>query len=538
MLQLALVAGLLSSCASVSTPEGGDRDTVPPKLVGTIPPNQATNVEVHAIKLLFDEYVVTSKLQEQLIITPEPPGEYKLREEGRSITLEFKKDLAANTTYQFDFRDGITDATEHNKPAEAIRLTFSTGTSIDSGAVNGQVRDLLTDQPKADVLVGLWAGPDTVDPRRTAAYYRTFTDSRGQFQLSSIKPGSYRLLAVADRNKNRKYDLTEGVAYRKTHVTVGGKDTLQYVLRLGVADRKAPFVLSRKEESGLVTLQLNEGVTRAEVRQAGNRLPSRVSTQTPRQVQVAGEVGTQLKGATVLLVDSAGNAKIDTLDLSFGHLDENKASKRQPVKGSTRLTTDQDGRYLRVEFSSAVRVKAGAIGYLAQKSAGDTTYKPLGEVILPKQAHLDSSATVLLITLPKPAGAKLTQQLVWDSTAFSTYSGAPVRLAATQLEAASSADPEGKGTITATIQTTLSSYWVDLLDDRFKVVRTLRTPRVLDLRNLEPGTYYLRARLDKNNDNRWQGPDPTLVLEPEPIWFYPQPVQVRANWEQHFEVRF
>ena len=59
---------LLSACAQVVAPTGGDRDLTPPEVMSLVPENQSLNFNANSFTLEFDEYVVLRKLKERIIL--------------------------------------------------------------------------------------------------------------------------------------------------------------------------------------------------------------------------------------------------------------------------------------------------------------------------------------------------------------------------------------------------------------------------------------------------------------------------------------
>ena len=59
------------SCANRGTgPQGGPKDTTPPKLIKCTPENGATNVTTNKINLTFDEIVLVQNTFEKVLISP------------------------------------------------------------------------------------------------------------------------------------------------------------------------------------------------------------------------------------------------------------------------------------------------------------------------------------------------------------------------------------------------------------------------------------------------------------------------------------
>ena len=93
-------------------------------------------------------------------------------------------------------------------------------------------------------------------------------------------------------------------------------------------------------------------------------------------------------------------------------------------------------------------------------------------------------------------------------------------------------DIDPSGVLKGSIQTQVKQYDLQLLDEKYQVVRQLRSPKGrYRFDRLPPGTYRLRVLIDKDGDGRWRGPDPNLRLPPEPVLVLPTPIKLRANFE-------
>ncbi|MCQ2335233.1 MAG: Ig-like domain-containing protein [Paludibacteraceae bacterium] len=78
---------------------------------------------------------------------------------------------------------------------------------------------------------------------------------------------------------------------------------------------------------------------------------------------------------------------------------------------------------------------------------------------------------------------------------------------------------------------------LQLLDEKDKPVRTLRaTAEGVTFRYIKPATYYLRAYEDLNRDSVWTTGDWAKKRQPEPVYYFPQKLTLRANWD--FEETF
>ena len=53
---------------------------------------------------------------------------------------------------------------------------------------------------------------------------------------------------------------------------------------------------------------------------------------------------------------------------------------------------------------------------------------------------------------------------------------------------------------------------------------------------LKPTTYYLRLYIDYNGDGQWTTGDWLQKRQPEPVYYFPSRLKLRANWD--FEENF
>jgi hypothetical protein len=78
---------------------------------------------------------------------------------------------------------------------------------------------------------------------------------------------------------------------------------------------------------------------------------------------------------------------------------------------------------------------------------------------------------------------------------------------------------------------------IQLMDDKDRVVRELpASPEGTTFQYLAPITFYLRLYIDRNGDGEWTTGDWSTKRQPEPIYYYPNKLKLRANWD--FEESF
>lgn len=76
-----------------------------------------------------------------------------------------------------------------------------------------------------------------------------------------------------------------------------------------------------------------------------------------------------------------------------------------------------------------------------------------------------------------------------------------------------------------------------LLDSSDKVVKSVSTTDgTAEFYFLNPSKYYLRIIVDRNENGRWDTGEYDTDLQPEEVYYYPEAIECRANWDlsQHW----
>ena len=93
-----------TGCANIIPPQGGPRDSLPPVLLGSTPPDSTTNFRGSRIELDFDEFVDLREVPQNVIWSPtfETPPEISVK--LRTVSIVFRKEQPEpNTTYTIQF---------------------------------------------------------------------------------------------------------------------------------------------------------------------------------------------------------------------------------------------------------------------------------------------------------------------------------------------------------------------------------------------------------------------------------------------------
>ncbi len=208
----AVAASLLAACASMGRPQGGPRDVDPPVFVNSTPAPGEVNVSRSKISILFDENVQVTDPMSKVVISPAQRTTPLVMAAGRRIDVELRDSMKSNTTYTVEFSDAISDLNEGN-PIDGFSFAFSTGPHIDTLQISGMVLCAENLEPAQGMLVGAYANlSDTAI--MTLPFDRiTKTNQLGQFTIRNLAPGSYRVYAVNDNNRDYHWDRSEDVAF-------------------------------------------------------------------------------------------------------------------------------------------------------------------------------------------------------------------------------------------------------------------------------------------------------------------------------------
>ena len=212
-LSLLLLLLFFSSCANRGIgPQGGPKDTIPPRMVKEQPLNQSVNFHGKKIEITFNEYLQLDNIQQNLLVSPPQQVSPIVKAVGKKVTVEMQEDLIDSTTYTLDFGNAICDYTEKN-PLRGYVFAFSTGDRIDSMEVYGRVANAEDLNPVSGLMVGLQANLhdsafSTLPFTRVAR-----SDSLGEFGIQNLRNGVYRLYALQDQSRDFLYQPGEGLAF-------------------------------------------------------------------------------------------------------------------------------------------------------------------------------------------------------------------------------------------------------------------------------------------------------------------------------------
>ena len=591
---------LLASCANRGQgPQGGPRDSIPPVVMKETPLNGTLNFTGKEIVVQFDEYIQLDDVQKNVLISPPQQTPPEVKAIGKKLSVVFQEDLIDSTTYTLDFGPAICDYNE-KVPLEGYVFSFSTGDVIDSLAISGKLYDAATLNPMPFVIVGIHRNLSDSALSTIPFTRITRTDSEGNFIIHNIHAGTYRLYALNDISRDYIYQPGEALAYADSlivpscrieeHTDTIWKDTLGIDLLTGdtlftrLVDstythqvthfypdslilwcfeeskqrryfqrvfREEQHVFSLVFSAPQDTLPIIRALRPSEVDSLGND-SSWVDFLQHSMLQASFNKDTLTFWLTDSLAigmdsiylqmqykvtDSLYNLvdKTDTVLAVYRHprLSEKarETYERNKRNRKLELKTNASSKF---EIYDTIRVLSAFpidslnddMFHLWQKV--DTILKPMA-VKLEKKDSMGMEVYIMAKLLPEAS-----YQLKIDSAACIDIYGICNDSIETTLKLKSK---EEYSSLTVKLEEFDSLARIQLLNDKDVVIRELpATNDGTKFEYLAPTTYYLRLYIDLDGDGKWTTGDWLLKRQPEPIYYFPKKLKLRANWD--FEENF
>lgn len=508
------------------------RDREGPQLVAVRPAHLSTGQAQPHVVFRFNEYLDRASAANAVFISPLPEVPPQIWVHNRQLHVRFRAPLPPATTGVISIGTGLRDFNEKNPMAEGFTYAFSSGIAIDTGQVRGQLRSafdgsattqlrvLLYDQDS--VAAGYWGRK----PR-----YAADVDSGGAYWLPYLRPGRYRILAVADKDNSYTWNQpTEAIGARPDNDLVLDSTAMGWLadLTTWVPDDTPPRLLSALAlHTHTLTLRFSEplsapptvllGTDTLPAQWAPEGKPELVRLTLPMPIDTA-TLPLQLRALT----DTAGN-RIDTLTALQLEPWQPNPRRKEPAPIVTYAPPATAALPTGLAFLSRLPIgtlRDTAAHVQVRSLEGDSLpwrWVPLGSHtfgIALKLAWGDSVRVTLQPSLPLAGGARLdtTLQFVFLPQA-----------------------PERYGTLQLTLHTQTAPLLLELLNSKGQAVRRMALsatgaiPIVWDW--LQPDTYHLRVVEDTDGSGSWTPPRLLPWRDGERVHRFSTPMPVRASWE-------
>lgn len=543
---------LLSSlrCARQTTPTGGPRDTIPPTLISSIPPNQTTNFKGRTLELTFDEAITLNNPKEQLLVTPSIGKEFELTVRKRTVTLNLNASLKDSTTYTINFRESIQDITEKN-PARNLQIALSTGSYIDSLTIRGNVYRLLRGTAVENATVALYQNKDTFNIFNHTPEYLTITDKSGSFSFQNLRPGTYYIYAFNDKNRNFTVDSrSESYGFQSDSIELapGYQPVVPLpVLSLDARDLK---LISARPYNTYFNIRTSKNLdtyslTPAQAGDSASLHYSYGENQSNVHLYLKNPSADSI-GVHFRATDSLGFS-LDTLLYAKLSPRTSTPEKFLVVPKTNTLTYDDFRLTAILQFNKPViRITYDSIQYVLDST--NTFYFTPQEVTLLGQTRVVFQKPIppdLLVTQeenlvsndfrggPSTDSKQLINKLIFAKSAFVSVDGDSSQNMEVPVKPLR---PDNTGTILVQVHTDEPYFIVQLLNRDYTVRERAFNNHTPTFKNLTPGDYMVNMVIDKNQNNRWDAGNYFLSQQPEPVVFYRNEegqtaINIKANWE-------
>jgi uncharacterized protein (DUF2141 family) len=543
---------VLASCARQSSPTGGPKDTIPPILIQTIPPNETTNFNAKQLQLVFSEDVILNTPKEQLIVTPSIGKDYKIIYKKNSVILTFEHPLEDSTTYTFSFREAVQDITEKN-PVRNLQVAYSTGAYIDSLYITGTIYNLLRGKIIKDATVALHVENDTFNIFQHPTAIFTKTDEDGKFKISHLKPANYFLYAIEDKNRNLVVNSrTEAYGFMSNYQYL--TDSLVNVnIGLVRLDASPLKITSARPYNSYFNIRLTKNLRSFELS------PQDTSTdisytfgENNANIRIYKTNNLDSTAVHLVAVDSIDN-KIDTTLYAKYLTREVTPEKFDVGITASSLLADKGQLKATLTFTKPIKeINFDSLYFQVDSltritfTAQDLEWDPLlRKLTIHKGLDPGLYATEETAPSPRPAprarpaekAAKKTpvaNQLYLGKAAFMSIENDSSKHITQALTPTREKDLT---VINIEIRTTEKSFLVQLVDNNYKVIQEIKDKPKVRFTDVVPGEYQIRLVVDKNSNGRWDPGNYFKREEPEPIIYYHAPdgataiKGVKANWE-------
>ena len=507
------------NCAKKASPTGGPKDTIPPVLISASPKLNTTFFDKEEVKFIFNEYVQLEDIDKQLIISPPLKiGGYKLHptmSASKKITLSILDTLIENTTYTFNFGEGIKDYNEGNKMS-FFSYTISTGAEIDSLNLKGLIKDAIEMEPDDFISLQLYPIDSSYNDSaiyRKKPFYVTSTLDSTVFEFKNLKAGEYELIALKDFSNNYYFDQNvDQIGFLNTPITL----PLDSIIELKIFKEKTIF--SWADPFFINNHHIGHGYYGDHENQKF-KLLSDVPKSFEYLITKNRETDTLNYWFKGIKTDSLKfeypiNDTIKTELVNFKNPIKDSLVINQMTIGSIDLTEKfklSSNLPIISSDSSLVKIRKKDSTLVSSKISIDENYDrvEIDFKLIPNDVY-----NIQLL----PNALKD----FWGNT----HDTLNYRVSTKKIE-------DYGNIFIQLIYEESYEFILELLKDG-KVVRSYNKPvenSNYSFKLLDPGKYFLRLIKDKNNNDKWDTGNYLEKIQPEEVIYFPFELELRANWD-------
>ena len=487
-------------CATMQSPSGGEKDVLAPKVLSSFPQQGATNVNTTSIEVHFDEYFKLKNLSSELLISPPLDSKPLISQKGKSLFIELQDTLNENSTYTFNFGNGIADFHEGNVLKD-FTLVFSTGSELDSLAISGILNYCPTNESPENIIVGIY---QTDQLKKDSTIYLQKPDyfglvnEKSEYKIEHIRDGSYELIAFEDVNSNYRYDgATEQIAFCDSLIAI--EDSTVVNLWLFKEEIELKLLETRTKENGRIHWAYNKEIDLITIHSEPQiEFHSKIKEDSllvwPSYTSDSFYVWTEIDSRLDSILVKTDTLETNSLKLSL----ENKF-----LKASSNLIIQSDAPLTAVDTSKiTILLDSISLDYSVSYSDYEMSFE------FPHEGSKNYR-----IVMNKGA-LKSTYSNINDSTNLAFYTKSNSELAGLNIN----------------VNSEYKNFYIELLKDN-NVIGICTSGEEQKFTELLATKYQLRVVIDENQDGKWTPGNYSENKQPEKVFYYSEEINLRANWE-------
>ena len=521
---LSLIA--LVQCAKRGSPTGGEKDEEGPELIKAYPTHLSVKFKGQKFKLLFNEYVQLKDVESQLVVSPPLKYAPEIKPTNRAskiLEITLKDSLQANTTYSFNFGQSIVDFNEGN-PNDFLSYVMSTGSFIDSLQMSGIVDDAINAKVDRYVSVMLYRVDSTFTDstiyKKPPNYITNTLDSLIVFKLKNLSAGTYAILALKDENNNTLFDQSqEKIGFLDRYIEIPKDSFISIKMFKEIPNYRV--VKPKLEAANKITFGYSGLAQDLDIRPL-LALPDSVKT---RVLKERGKDSLNFwftpteTDSLQFIVTHKILQKIDTFTVKTRKMKADSIIISPEKRGNAPFS-----RPYFLEVNTPIKAINSQKIIITNR---DT-------LLVPFKSYLDTVENKIGLNFAIKTEERFRIQM---------FPGAIEDLFKNVNDTISyelsTKSKESYGSLSLKLKTSSSSQMiVQLTNENEEVQREQRGPsnQVFFFEYLDPQKYKLRVIYDYNSNGFWDTGDYLKKLQPEMVAYYPELLEVRANWE--FEETF
>lgn len=570
----------LAACANMGRPGGGERDVDPPVFIGSNPAPGALNVNREKITITFDENVQIKDAMSKVVVSPAQQTPPTVMAVGRNVTVTLRDTLVPNTTYTIDFADGISDLNEGNE-LDGFSFAFSTGPTIDTLQISGMVFQASNLEPAQGMMVGVYSNLSDTAVTTLKMERITKTNQLGQFTIRNLKEGSYRIFAINDMNRDYHWDRSEDVAFYDAVITPTAQNVMVNDTLKNQAGEDSIVVRQATQylPNDILLTWFNEGYKAQylakyerpmrnrvtfEMGAPADSLPHIALLNDPRGERREINRWSVLKASPtldsleywiadpeVVAMDSlkleTRYRRTDSLDRIVWYTDtlmlnvrgEKKKKEEKKKKNEEEDTTEVKIPLISFSVSSGTSQELNrpmiftSASPIVDFNQGGVHFQKMVDTLWvdveAPRVYFPDSLNPMLMRADVKWEPKTQYKLVIDSLAITDVNGLHNKGLEHKLTTKAEED---YSSLSFSISNLPGPAMVELLSAQdAPVARVKAVGGKATFKYLQPGTFYARLWIDRNENGIWDTGSLLDSVQPEEVYYYPNKITLKKNWD-------